>query len=466
MEASQRLLVERLGALLITAVALALFINGSFFSAWDALHVDLSINLTAAHALRDGEDPYGPTTLRDRAEALHSPTNLIYTQLFTSYIQPPTSALSLLPLTVFDWRDATHIYLVLNHVFLFAAIGLSIATIRPSLPLRWVIAVTSVILLLYSQINASFALGQVDATVTLLLVVALWGYTRRKDGVTGVAIALAAAIKLIPALLLLYFLWKREYKVVAWGAGAGLALLLVSLLYTGSDTYESYLTDTLPALAKGSTQYANAGFGAAIARADTPEIIGGQPALFYLDEVPLTTSARVVSAAVGLGALAALAFVVPRSRASGGGLFWEFYLIVTVALLISSVTWEFYVIWLLPLFLAVLLAPDRLPLRPSGRWVILGVLAFVLLALNLPGDCASSRDCYLFEPNSVFYHPKLVTGVWVEDIVGLYRRHVDAVLYLRLPALLLLAFVLGRLVWLERDVSAGAAADTSGVSPS
>src|SRR3990172_9062224 len=292
--AGSGLALERPAAVVVTVVALLVFLNGSLLSAWGALHVDLSINLTAAHALRDGAAPYGVTALPEPAASLGSQTNLIYGQLFTSYIQPPTSALSLLPLTLLDWRDATRVYLVLNHVFLLAGAAVIVAA--------------------YTQINASFALGQVDATILLLLSLGFWGYVRGNAPVTGAAIACAAAIKLIPGLLLLYFLWKREYRVVLWGAGVGLALLLVSLAYVGADVYESYLTETLPALAKGSTHYSNASLGALIARAHTPAVIGGLPEMIYLDEVPAGDWARLAGIGVGLGALLCLALVLPRGR--------------------------------------------------------------------------------------------------------------------------------------------------------
>src|SRR3972149_420655 len=92
---------ERLAAAIIAAAALALFLNGSLLSPRGALPVDLSINLTAAHP------------------------------------PPPPPAPPPLPLTLLDWRDATHVYLVLNHLFLFAAVALTLATLRPRLPLRW-----------------------------------------------------------------------------------------------------------------------------------------------------------------------------------------------------------------------------------------------------------------------------------------------------------------------------------------
>jgi alpha-1,2-mannosyltransferase len=448
-----RLALQRLAAGAVTVLALAVLLNGSLLSAWGANHVDLSINLTAAHALRHGDVPYGLATLRDRAEALASPTDLIYSQLFTSYIQPPTSALTLLPLTMLPWRDATHLYLVLNHLFLGAAVALTLLTLRPALPPRWLIAGAAVVVAAYAQINASFALGQVDASLLFLIAIGFWGYTRSHPAVAGIAIAFAAAIKLIPALLLLYFLWKRDYRAFFWGIGTGLALFLASLAYVGADIYDSYLTDTLPAVLKGSSHYSNASLGAAIARWRAPDLVGGIAADLSLSEVPSDSLARLASAAVSLAALIGLALLIPRRTHSPTPnpqlpTLWEYYLVAAAGLLISSVTWEFYVIWLLPVFLAAFLAPETLAGGP--RLLLLPAFALALFALNYPGDCGSSLDCYLFEPNGFLYHPAWVPAVWLERQVGLYANHLDAVLYLRLAGLLLLTGCLALLVLVQR----------------
>ena len=51
-------------------------------------------------------------------------------------------------------------------------------------------------------------------------------------------------------------------------------------------------------------------------------------------------------------------------------------------------------------------------------------------------------DLYLlapgFSPAQSLYHIDRVSGIWAEDKLQLYHNHLDAVLYLRLPALLLL----------------------------
>ena len=126
-------------------------------------------------------------------------------------------------------------------------------------------------------------------------------------------------------------------------------------------------------------------------------------------------------------------------------LLFEFYLVLAVTLIVSSVTWEFYVIWLLPVFLAVFLAPKKLLPAGAGRWPALIAFALAFVALNYPGDF------YLFGRNDFFYHPEWVPGVWVEDRVLLYHKHSDAVLYLRLPALFLFAGTLSLLTLWRRS---------------
>jgi Glycosyltransferase family 87 len=453
--ANSRLFFEYLAAAAITLLALAVLLNGSLLSAWNANHVDISINLVAADALWDGVDPYGTDTLVERAESLGSPTDLVYSQLFTSYIQPPTSALPLLPLIALPWRDATQLFLVLNHVFLAAAVAITLYTLRPVMPARWVIAGAAVVLAAYAQINASVALGQVDAALLLLLSVAFWAYVRGIAPLAGGAIALAAAIKIIPILVLLYFLWKREYRTALWCVGVGLALFLASLAFASPGIWGTYLTEMLPALLKGSTHYTNAGIGAAITRWFAPETVGGIPDVLSLSELPYDASARLVRTVTALCALIFMAALVrpglERKKAGDlGRLFLEFYLVVTVALLLSSVNWEFYVILLLPVFLAVVLAPERVLPRGPVRWLAPAGFALALFALNYPADCGASVDCYLFAPNDLFYHPGGVPSVWLERQVGLYANHLDAVLYLRLAGLLLFTGVLASLLLLMR----------------
>jgi hypothetical protein len=121
-------------------------------------------------------------------------------------------------------------------------------------------------------------------------------------------------------------------------------------------------------------------------------------------------------------------------------------------LLISSVTWEFYSVWLLPVFLGVFLAPGRfLPPSMPQRALLLGAFAIAFLGLNYPGDFWLFHPDYpMFEPGHTLYRPGLVPGVWVEERLRLYHSHLDAIVLLRAPSLLLLTGLLGGLTLWHR----------------
>jgi hypothetical protein len=85
-----------------------------------------------------------------------------------------------------------------------------------------------------------------------------------------------------------------------------------------------------------------------------------------------------------------------------------------------------------------------LPASIPSRLFVMLVFAAVIVGFNFPGDI------YLFEPNDFFYHPEWVPGKWVEDQVLLYHRHLDAIILIRLPSLLLCTFTIGGVVLWRR----------------
>jgi hypothetical protein len=86
--------------------------------------------------------------------------------------------------------------------------------------------------------------GNVNLFILFLVVAALTVFIRGWDLTAGVALGLAIACKVTPALFLPYFLWKRAYKALA-GAVAGLALFLwpgiVPALYFGHEHNQQLL---------------------------------------------------------------------------------------------------------------------------------------------------------------------------------------------------------------------------------
>jgi len=78
--------------------------------------------------------------------------------------------------------------------------------------------------------------GNINIFILFLVVSSLAAFSRGRDFLAGVLLALAIASKVTPALFVGYFLWKRAWKVLL-GVGAGLVLffLLVPALFLGWD---------------------------------------------------------------------------------------------------------------------------------------------------------------------------------------------------------------------------------------
>ncbi len=78
--------------------------------------------------------------------------------------------------------------------------------------------------------------GNVNIFILFLVVASLYAFSRSRDYLAGIALALAIACKVTPALFVAYFLWKGAWRVLL-GTAAGLALffLFIPAAFLGWD---------------------------------------------------------------------------------------------------------------------------------------------------------------------------------------------------------------------------------------
>jgi hypothetical protein len=152
----------------------------------------------------------------------------------------PFSTLAMLPLAGLTPLAAKHVWILL-----------SLASL---IPIVWMLR--SMTGLSYQRIGLAFALcfplhrnlefGQYYVILLLLIVGACWSYLRGWHVATGVLIAVAAACKVFPVLLLVVFLRRREWKVL----GSALIMLLVaatiSIAVFGRCVHRTYIQEILP----------------------------------------------------------------------------------------------------------------------------------------------------------------------------------------------------------------------------
>lgn len=100
----------------------------------------------------------------------------------------------------------------------------------------------------WNAMHSQLFQGQLNCLLLLLLTTAWVANRRDYQAAAGVAAGTAAAAKLFPGLLLVYFVATRRWRAALFTAITGLALNLFALTVLGPDAYRSYLRDVMPSL--------------------------------------------------------------------------------------------------------------------------------------------------------------------------------------------------------------------------
>lgn len=148
-----------------------------------------------------------------------------YQQNYKFYLYPPLLAQLVTPLTMFDYSNAKIIWHLFNQILAVVTFFVCLRSIFKEMTFlqfgcAW---------FLYFQWypltnNAQF--GNYDVVILLLIAVAFLAYQEKWEFSAGVSLGIGVALKVFPAFLVVYFLWKRRWKVVV-GAGLTVALSVV-----------------------------------------------------------------------------------------------------------------------------------------------------------------------------------------------------------------------------------------------
>jgi hypothetical protein len=185
----------------------------------------------------------GDFTAYHKAALAISQGNPPYIDLNVSmpYLYPPIFAQALAPVVAVnhDFRFAANLWYGFNTLLLAVGIWM-MGNWRPGI---WLAA------LLFLPWYQSMLLGQVTVLLFFLAVGGWKAYRADRPFLTGILIALGAWIKIYPGLLLVYFAWKRDWRVVAGGVLLSGVVIAIQILVSGWDTFAFYFSDILPILA-------------------------------------------------------------------------------------------------------------------------------------------------------------------------------------------------------------------------
>lgn len=181
-------------------------------------------------------------------------------------------------------------------------------------------------------------LGQIQPVVVLCVVIAIAAGQSGRPRLAGTALAIAAAIKLVPGIVAAYWLFNGRRDCVAWFGLAGGALLALSLAVVGWDAHVAFL-EALTRMAGGypgvlENQSLLAWLGETASRSGIPHTIPIQPAPFWM------RAAVLLFAASGIAALIRSA---PSDKATEAVAVLGLFLLATIA---APMAWLHYFFFL------------------------------------------------------------------------------------------------------------------------
>lgn len=229
---------------LFLAFLLGLFLLRGFVPAWRSLNTDFRNYYVAARLYREGSSllrVYDFTWFQRQKDHAGMGSCLV------GFV-PDTllSALPIVPLAGLAPLTAKRVWLVFN----VGLLALSALLLTQITRLGWR-RVLIVMFLAVDPLAKNFLYGQMHLLAFALLLAAAWLVRRQHAVAGGISVALAAGLKLYPAIFLAFFLRKRQWRALAGAATGLLTLAGLSIYLFGWDVHRIYLGQILPAIGRG-----------------------------------------------------------------------------------------------------------------------------------------------------------------------------------------------------------------------
>jgi hypothetical protein len=337
----QRVLNISLIAVFVLLV-LPLYVDKGFHASFDHANgsgtvggIDFKAYYIAAHMLRTGRDFYDVELQTEEVLARGLPLNESF------YIYPPLLAMVFLPLTAVSIQTAAQLWFFFNLVLFGVALALiyhslELGRFTRTLPLLWIVA------FLFPPTLFNLHKGQVNIVVLLLLALTYWLYRRELDAAAGVALGLAVMVKVIPVILLLYFVWKGRSLLILASVATIIVIGVLGLWIVGVGPHATYLVDVIPSLAEPRPNPSNQSLGGFFSLLFTENEYAG-----HLVDSP--TLWKTLTVAFSLAAVVGIAALSSRQPVTVLRTEMEIGLVIATMPLVANIAWvDMFVLLIFP----------------------------------------------------------------------------------------------------------------------
>jgi hypothetical protein len=223
---------------------LAIFTGHSLLPAWRSLNSEFPNYYLAASLFRERiplDRIYEWTWFQRQNDHLGVRDGLV-----SFAPNPPTLILSLVPFTTLKPLAAKRVWLVLNLMFLLASLWM----LRQVTSLNWR-RLSLISLLCVLPLHIDFLFGRHYVLILMLICGAYYASSLDRQRTSGAILGAAAAMKLFPALFVMLFIWKRNWRAVIGVVLSATAITILSLLMFGVEVHRIFLHEVLSQAPRG-----------------------------------------------------------------------------------------------------------------------------------------------------------------------------------------------------------------------
>lgn len=157
---------------------------------------------------------------------------------------PPTSLLVLWPLGLLDFQTANLLWNILSTLAVLVSIWLicQVAGVRQ----KWYLPLVLLFTVFFFPVKFNIGNGQINHFLLLFCSLALYLYQAKRPKLSAFFLATATAIKFAPAIFLLYFIIRRDWRYLRFFFAWLLILIGISIIFVPIDFQLVYWRDVLP----------------------------------------------------------------------------------------------------------------------------------------------------------------------------------------------------------------------------
>jgi Glycosyltransferase family 87/WD40-like Beta Propeller Repeat len=159
---------------------------------------------------------------------------------------PPTLILASIPLAGLQPLAAKRVWLILS----LASLALSVAILRRVTTLSWR-RLSLITLLCMLPLNVDFLFARHYVVILTLVCASYYAASADRHGVSGAIWSVAAGMKLFPALVVIFFLCKRNVRALVGFLSGLTVLVFISVVMFGAEVHRVFLREVLSQASRG-----------------------------------------------------------------------------------------------------------------------------------------------------------------------------------------------------------------------